>query len=104
MVCSQTDTDELVLTDIIEDIEPDNTGNVARLVVFNDEHNTFNWVIDCFIQVLNHSEAQAEQLALLIHLKGKATVKTASKRILKPFKDSLTEKGLSAVIEEDSGK
>jgi ATP-dependent Clp protease adaptor protein ClpS len=104
MVCSQTDTDELVLTEIIEDIEPDNTGNVARLVVFNDEHNTFNWVIDCFIQVLNYSEAQAEQLALLIHLKGKATVKTASKRILKPFKDSLTEKGLSAVIEEDSGK
>jgi len=43
MVCSQTDTDELVLTEIIEDIEPDNTGNVARLVVFNDEHNTFNW-------------------------------------------------------------
>ncbi|MEY3321061.1 MAG: hypothetical protein RLZZ417_644 [Bacteroidota bacterium] len=104
MMFSHTDTDELVLTEIVEDLDPDNTGSVARLVVFNDEHNTFNWVIDCFIQVLNHSEAQAEQLALLIHLKGKATVKTAPKRILKPFKDSLTEKGLSAVIEEDSGK
>jgi ATP-dependent Clp protease adaptor protein ClpS len=98
------ETEELVITEVADDPEADHTGNVARLVVFNDEHNTFNWVIDCFMQVLHHTEAQAEQLALLIHLKGKATVKTAPKRILKPFKDSLTDKGLSAVIEEDTGK
>lgn len=104
MLFSHADTDEMVLTEITEDIDTDSTGNVARLVVFNDEHNTFNWVIDCFIQVLNHSETQAEQLALLIHLKGKATVKTGPKSVLKPLKDSLTDKGLSAVIEEDSGK
>lgn len=104
MTFSHADTDELILTEVIEELDSDNTGNVARLIVFNDEHNTFNWVIDCFVQVLNHSEAQAEQLALLIHLKGQATVKTAPKRVLKPFKDSLVDKGLSVIIEEDSGK
>ena len=52
------------------------------------------------MEVLNHAHSQAEQLAMIIHFKGKATVKTAPKNILKPKKDALVERGLSAVIEE----
>lgn len=75
-------------------------GDKAQLIVYNDDHNTFEWVIQCFIEVLNHSSEQSEQLALIIHFKGKATVKTAPKNVLKPKKDALVDRGLSAVIEE----
>lgn len=76
------------------------TGESAQLIVYNDDHNTFDWVIECFMDVLNHTAEQSEQLALLIHFKGKATVKTASMKVLKPFKDALIDRGLSAVIEQ----
>lgn len=76
------------------------TGHKAQLVVYNDDHNTFDWVIQCFMEVLGHSSEQSEQLALMIHLKGKAIVKTAPKNVLKPKKDALIDRGLSAVIEE----
>jgi ATP-dependent Clp protease adaptor protein ClpS len=97
----QVDEETIVEEEIELDEELADTGvgNQARLVVYNDDHNTFDWVIKCFIEVLEHSSAQSEQLALLIHFKGKATVKTAPKRILKPKKDALVDRGLSAVIE-----
>jgi len=84
---------------IEEDISDSDIGEQAQLIVYNDDHNTFEWVIQCFIEVLHHSQEQAEQLSLIIHFKGKATVKTAPKSVLKPKKDALVERGLSAVIE-----
>lgn len=72
----------------------------SELIVYNDDHNTFNHVIDCFIKILQHSEQQAEQLSLIIHFNGKAVVKTAPFKVLKPYKDALVENGLSAVIEK----
>lgn len=90
------DEDVLLEEEIEEDI---GSGFDAMLIVYNDDHNSFEWVIESFMSVLNHSMQQAEQLAMLIHFKGKATVKTAPKRILKPLKDGLVDKGLSAVIE-----
>lgn len=87
--------EEVVVEDEVSDI-----GELAQLIVYNDDHNTFDWVIQCFQEVLNHTLEQAEQLSLLIHFKGKATVKTAPKNVLKPKKDALVDRGLSAVIEE----
>ncbi len=85
---------------LVEDeVIDSSTGTPAQLVVYNDDVNTFDWVIQCFMEVLDHSEVQAEQLSLLIHFKGKATVKTAPLSVLKPKKDALVERGLSAVIE-----
>ncbi len=83
-----------------EEISDTDTGDPAHLIVYNDDHNTFDWVIECFIEILEHTPEQAEQLALIIHFKGKATVKTAPKSVLKPKKDALVDRGLSAVIEE----
>jgi len=76
------------------------TGGFSALVVYNDDVNTFDWVIECLVEILQHTQAQAEQLSLLIHFKGKATVKTDSFNALKPKKDALVDRGLSAVIEE----
>ena len=89
--------EEVLVEDEVEDTD---TGKVSQLIVYNDDHNTFEWVIQCFMEVLGHTHAQSEQLSLIIHFKGKATVKTAPKSVLKPKKDALVERGLSAVIEE----
>ncbi len=85
-----------------EDLEDTGMGEEAQLLVYNDDHNTFDWVIQCFTEILGHTQAQAEQLSMIIHFKGKATVKTAPKRVLKPKKDALIDRGLSAVIEGGS--
>ena len=85
---------------LVEDEEDTGTGEPAQLVVYKDDHNTFDWVIKCFVEVLGHAQSQSEQLALIIHTKGKATVKNGPKKVLKPQKDALTERGLSAVIED----
>lgn len=77
------------------------SGNPAYLIVHNDEHNTFEWVIQCFEEVLGHTSEQSEQLAFIIHYKGKATVKTAAFSVLRPLKAALCDRGLSAVIEGD---
>lgn len=74
-------------------------SNKAEVIVFNDDYNTFDWVIQCFMEICKHAFDQSEQLALLIHLKGKASVKSGSMEQLKPIKDALVERGLSAVIE-----
>ena len=84
---------------IEDEVADSDRGHDAQLVVYNDDHNTFEWVIQCFQEVLNHTLEQAEQLSLIIHFKGKATVKTAPKNVLKPKKDALVDRGLSAVIE-----
>lgn len=89
----QEEFDELVLEKELEDI-----GLKSELVVYNDDHNTFDWVIKCFIEICEHSYEQAEQSALIVHFKGKATVRTAPREVLKPMKDALVERGLSAVI------
>ena len=68
-------------------------------MVDNDDYNTFEWVIKCFMDVCEHTQEQSEQLSILVHFKGKATVKTGSFSLLKPMKDALIDRGLSAVIE-----
>lgn len=82
-----------------EEVADTSAGEPANLIVFNDDDNTFDWVITSFMDVLGHSEMQAEQLALLIHFKGKATVKSAPMKVLRPHKDALIDRKLSAVIE-----
>ena len=86
--------EEVLLEDELTDV-----GDPSQLIVYNDDFNTFDWVIECFVDILKHSSPQAEQLSLIIHYKGKATVKTAAMNVLRPFKDALVDRGLSAVIE-----
>ncbi len=72
----------------------------AYIIVFNDDVNSFEWVIQCFMEVLKHSHEQAEQLSIIIHFKGKATVKTGPRGELEPLCEALLDRGLSAVLEE----
>ncbi len=69
------------------------------LVVWNDEVNTFEWVIETLIKICNHTTEQAEQCAMLIHTQGKYAVKKGDYETLKPMCDAITERGIGATIE-----
>ena len=69
------------------------------LIVWNDEVNTFEWVIDTLMEVCEHSEEQAEQCAMFIHYKGKYAVKKGEYDFLKLMCDAITDRGIGATIE-----
>jgi len=73
-------------------------GNISSLLLYNDDVNTFDHVIECLIRICDHDELQAEQCALLVHFKGKAVVKSGNKSDLAAMCLALCDEGLSAVI------
>jgi len=83
------------LVELLESIE---VTDVKDLVVFNDDFNTFNHVIETLIRVCRHSPEQAEQCTWIIHHKGKCTVKTGSFDELKPMCAAICEVGIDAKI------
>ena len=70
-----------------------------NLIVWNDEVNTFEHVINVLIKVCKHDKEQAEQCTILIHYKGKAQVKKGSYEKLKPMKEAILDAGINATIE-----
>ncbi|MFZ9756197.1 MAG: ATP-dependent Clp protease adaptor ClpS [Bacteroidia bacterium] len=78
------------------------TGLEWSLVLYNDDVNTFEWVIDCLVKYCAHTAMQAEQCAWFVHLKGKYAVKHGNYAQLRPVCDVLQECGLSAVLESDT--
>lgn len=69
------------------------------LIVWNDEVNTFEWVIETLMEICGHTLEQAEQCAIIIDSKGKYAVKEGSYELLKPMCDAITERGIGATIE-----
>jgi ATP-dependent Clp protease adaptor protein ClpS len=70
-----------------------------QLIVWNDEVNTFEWVIETLVEICKHSYEQAEQCAYIIHFRGKYAVKQGSYDELKPMCDAITERGIGATVE-----
>ena len=77
----------------------DEVLKTSVLVVHNDDHNTFDHVIECLVDVCAMGYEQAEQCTLIIHFKGKYGVREGKLEDLKPLKDALVDRGLSATIE-----
>lgn len=69
-----------------------------EIVLYNDDVNTFDHVIETLIKACNHTPEQAEQCSLIVHYNGKCTVKTGLYSDLKPRCSMLVEAGLSAEI------
>lgn len=69
-----------------------------QLIVFNDDVNTFDHVIKTLIDVCGHTPEQAEQCTWIIHYKGKCSVKEGSFSKLKPMRDAICDRGISAEI------
>ncbi len=86
----------------LETADTDTVTEIARgysLIVWNDEVNTFEWVIETLIKICKHTEEQAEQCAMLIHTQGKYAVKKGEYEFLKPMCDAITDRGIGATIE-----
>ena len=89
-----------ILTKVFEETDTITTENGGHsLIVWNDEVNTFEWVIETLVEICGHSTQQAEQCAMLIHTKGKYAVKQGNYDTLKPMCDAITERGIGASIE-----
>lgn len=69
------------------------------LVVYNDDVNTFDFVIETLVKYCDHEPEQAIQCTYLIHYKGQCAVKNGSYKQLKPICEAILEKGLTAKIE-----
>lgn len=72
----------------------------SKLVLWNDDVNSFEWVIICLVTLLNFTFEKAEQSAYTVHIQGKDIIKTGSKDSLLPYKKLLDERGLTVSIED----
>ncbi len=70
-----------------------------HIVLYNDDVNTFDHVINCLVKYCAHQPEQAEQCAYLVHHKGRCSIKVGEFKTLTPIYEALTENGLSAVVE-----
>lgn len=76
----------------------EDTVKQNEIVLFNDDVNTFDHVINTLIHACDHTPEQAEQCSIIVHFKGKCTVKTGPYEDLKPRCSKLLQAGLSAEI------
>jgi ATP-dependent Clp protease adaptor protein ClpS len=86
------DTDVLLAPDEV-------VTDQQQIIVYNDDFNTFDFVIESLIKVCKHDAVQAEQCTFLIHYKGKCSVKRGTYKELEPMCTALLERGLTAEIE-----
>lgn len=76
----------------------DAEDEVYKLILHNDDVHTFDEVINALIEICKHDVLQAEQCTMLVHYKGKCTVKTGALEILKPMHDKLISRSLTSEI------
>ena len=89
---TQWKTKETHETDVLED-------ELHNLIVWNDDVNTFDWVIESLVAICEHQPTQAEQCALIIHHRGKCSVKKGSFDELRPRAEALIDRCLQATID-----
>lgn len=73
-------------------------GEKHTLILYNDEINTFNHVIKSLVEVCGHDPVQAEQCALIVHLKGSCEIKSGIREVLLAMSRSLNAKGLTSKV------
>lgn len=98
---SNTKEDTKTLEEILADSGiSSSTDRESNLVLWNDDHNSFEWVIYCLVDLLQFTIEDAERTAWTVHLQGKDIIKTGSKDSLTPYKKILEERGLTLSIED----
>ncbi|MEL6133380.1 MAG: ATP-dependent Clp protease adaptor ClpS [Bacteroidota bacterium] len=94
--------ENVMIKELEEVLEYVDTEDPVALVVWNDEINTFDWVIKSLVEICGHTHEQAEQSAMIIHYKGKYAVKKGSRRKLNPMREGLVDRGIGATVESTS--
>ncbi len=92
---TNTETELQLESDVLEEKVVE-----SKLVLHNDNYNTFDWVIETLIEVCQHDEIQAEQCALIVHHKGKCAVSHGSYTKMKMMKDEIVNRGINATVEK----
>ncbi|WP_296619456.1 ATP-dependent Clp protease adaptor ClpS [Marivirga sp.] len=82
-----------------EVLETTSDEDINDLIVYNDDVNTFDHVINTLVKVCKHTPEQAEQCTLLVHYKGKCAVKKGSFVDLIPYRQAIVDEGINAEIE-----
>lgn len=90
---TQTEPDVLELTETVTTLK-----DSKDLIIYNDDFNTFDHVIESLVKVCKHDLIQAEQCTWIIHYNGKCAVKKGSYEALNPMRQALTERGIDAKI------
>jgi ATP-dependent Clp protease adaptor protein ClpS len=93
-ISNDTKTITSEVTDVLTSLD-----EPCNLIVWNDNVNTFEWVIETLIEVCGHTEEQAEQCAYIIHFQGKCSVKQGDYEKLKVMCDKITDRGIGATVE-----
>jgi len=81
------------------DSQDDLAQNISQLILFNDDVNSFDFVIETLIDVCHHDPMQAEQCAWIAHYKGKCTIKEGGLLLLQPLLKEISRRGLTVTIE-----
>lgn len=90
-------------TQTFEDVKEALADTLAasyNLIVWNDNVNTFDWVIETLVEVCGHTPEQAEQCAFIIHFQGKYAVKQGDYDTLNPMREAIIDRSINATIEE----
>ncbi len=87
----QTETQELVELEVL-------VADPSDLIVYNDDHNTFDHVINTLVEICSHSPEQAEQCTWIIHFKGRCAVKKGSENELSAMCRAILDRGINAEV------
>ncbi|MBV6645691.1 MAG: ATP-dependent Clp protease adaptor ClpS [Cyclobacteriaceae bacterium] len=90
---------ESELEELVEELQDEDLEGLKDLVVYNDDFNTFDHVIETLIKICKHDPHQAEQCTYIIHFKGKCAVRKGSYHELKPMREGISDAGIKAAIE-----
>jgi ATP-dependent Clp protease adaptor protein ClpS len=80
---------------VLEDVALDD----HQVVLYNDDVNTFDFVIELLVKYCKHEALQAEQCAMLVHYKGRCVVKKGGFDKMKSIHEKLSSSGLTAELE-----
>ena len=78
--------------------QDEQTAGIKELILFNDDFNTFDYVIETLIEVCEHEPLQAEQCTLIVHFSGKCAVKSGTFYDLKPIHGEMSRRNLTVEI------
>lgn len=85
---------------MIDELVKELISKTKVIILYNDDHNTFDHVIRCLMKYCGHTMTQAEQCATIVHYNGKTDIKHGDLKKLQPIYEALQEAGLSVKIEE----
>ena len=90
----EVEQETYTLEEILATTKPSN-----RLILWNDDVNTFDHVIYCLMHYLQYSESEAERIAWTVHTKEKCVILEGSYTEMEVYRKILKSEGLVVSIE-----